>query len=430
MQQISLLEHAVSSIADAGDEHLKTHFDSIQSNGEPGQQLGLPARVMRRVSAPLAPRSATVRSQRQRVSRSAATSVALSYFECWRELALPLGANCDELLVAACVGWHRTDAIAFAREWLLGEPRDQVDSPGEANEMGVIVGIAAAAAVACAIVLVARGESIFVGPCRRRLSPSSDHRALSELVLTQSGPQAAIAQQLLERAAAPWSWSLAGEVTALPADEMRTLLRCLGSSDLCDVTVIAPESGTALDLREVSPTEPGDPESQWLIDQPVAEGFRVGPVVVLRAQATVCTPDAWVLFGTDCTVGRFIRSQAEQLVPGGTAGLRKWRAPWGLTHPEDLRLRFSEEALDRWRRRVSEELAGYYPEQPERRLGVTGKAGDVFELSTMETASGHEPVGDTMVESVVERDGVPQHGLASPGGSPLLLAVVHLREVP
>lgn len=157
----------------------------------------------------------------------------------------------------------------------------------------------------------------------------------------------------------------------------------------------------------------------WVVADVIAPGFRVGKQVAVKAEVQICTIDYWVLFDESCEVARVLKARASDFVPGGTS----WRATWGLTHPEDLRELLGEPALDRWRARMIANLNPAYAGQPDRQLALTGQEGAAFEESTMQ-ADGEVPAGDSTVTGIVARNGIPQHGLACPGGSPLLLAVV------
>jgi hypothetical protein len=172
-------------------------------------------------------------------------------------------------------------------------------------------------------------------------------------------------------------------------------------------------------------------EDCWVVAaEPSADhsGFSVDGRVVMPAQVEVCTVDWWVLSNPECPVGRAVAEGSEDLIAGGSQGAPGWRASWGLSHPEDLRGRicFDEQTLDVWRKRMATDLNKHYLKRPDRCLAITGAVGDVFETSTMESPDS-QPVGDAVVVEVVKRDGVRQHGLACPGGSPLLLAVVNTR---
>ena len=136
--------------------------------------------------------------------------------------------------------------------------------------------------------------------------------------------------------------------------------------------------------------------------------------------------DYRVLTDPACPVGRAIGERSDELVSGSKTVSSVWRATWGLMYPEDLREIFDETVLDGFRRRLIAELNPHYRDRPERQLQLIGSPGEPFD-SSMETEDGRSPVGDAVVTEVVLRDGVPQYGLACPGGSSLLLAVVRTR---
>ena len=69
------------------------------------------------------------------------------------------------------------------------------------------------------------------------------------------------------------------------------------------------------------------------------------------------------------------------------------------------------------------ELNPYYIGREKRQLILTGSPGEPLD-TWVDTDDGKRPIGDATVGEVVMRDGVPQYGLACPGGSPLLRAVV------
>ena len=127
---------------------------------------------------------------------------------------------------------------------------------------------------------------------------------------------------------------------------------------------------------------------------------------------------------TDCPVGRACLSN--ELVHPRLAD--KWRAEFGLTNGEDLREIFDEPCLEAWRQRMIAEINPHYRDQPKRQLRIVGSPGEPFSDLTMMTEDGYSPMEeDSVVIEVVLRDGVPQYGLACPGGSSLLLAVVRTR---
>jgi hypothetical protein len=193
------------------------------------------------------------------------------------------------------------------------------------------------------------------------------------------------------------------------------------------VKSIAPAIGERFDHLTMSTAgEPSD-DDVWVVTEVAAPGFIVRGRTLDMAQVAVATLDSRVLLDEACPVGRLLSDRADELIPGGKAGAPTWRATWGLSHPEDLRELLGEEQLDTWRQRMMRELNGAYEENGQRQLALTGQAGAIFEPSTMDV-EGALPVGDAVVREVVAQDGVAQHGLACPGGSPLLLAVVRVNS--
>jgi hypothetical protein len=285
-----------------------------------------------------------------------------------------------------------------------------------------IIGIASAAAVLTLIALVLRGQKTG----RPNTAPSKDFEALL-MVSKEPGPVGTLACRIRERVDDPWSWSICNERIE---DDRRAILNAFAEKGLCSVSRIQPKAGEPFDPYSMTPNIPVTPDDCWVVSSEVpaeSAGFRVGNRVDLLAKVNVCTIDWWVLANPNSLVGQTISERANDLVVGGASGAARWRAPWGLTHPEDLRELFEEKDLNAWRIRVIDELNPHYQGNLERCLLITGAAGDVFESSTMET-EGPAPVGDATVTEVVERQGLAQQGLACPGGSPILLAVVRTQQ--
>jgi hypothetical protein len=322
--------------------------------------------------------------------------------------------------------WGRTTAGKLARAWLLNEKNAPVQGfmKIEVGTIAVLIGMAAAAAVLAIVLFVRRGLKASV-PNGVELLPSHDFQALRSIAEGQSDA-AQIAARLRDSAPQPWTWTASEGIANLNPADTRKLLEAFAANSACGVTRILPNRGETFDAKRMEPQFKASDDDRWLVANEVPPGrcgFELGGRKVVRPSVDVCTVDWWVLSNPACPVGRVIADRADDLVAGGAAGSLGWRAPWGLAHPEDLRELFDEPTLDAWRKRMVSELNPHYRDRQERCLSLTGAPGDVFELSTMEPA-GAVPVGDAVVEDVVERQGVRQFGLACPGGSPMLLALV------
>ncbi len=331
-----------------------------------------------------------------------------------------------ELAAEICLRWKHPKSAPLARAWLAESKLDVetlMDMDG--RTLALIVGVAAAAAVLALVIVVRRGRSVSIA--RHELAPSPDFRALV-IVAEGEGEAAAIATRIQSEVAEPWSWRLTDGLRGLSPAAKRSLLSALAERDLCEVSAFAPKAGEDFDASRMSPAVPLNADDLWVVASNTPDdrrGYRIADRVEVLAEVEVCTADWWVLSRAGCTVGEAIIERADNLIAGGRAKAASWRAPWGFTFPEDLR-GIPETVLDGWRQRLIAELNPRYRDRPERQLVLVGSPGEPFE-SSMETEDGRSPVGDAVVSEVVLRDGVPQYGLACPGGSPLLLAVVRTR---
>ncbi len=333
-----------------------------------------------------------------------------------------------EIAAALCEDWKQAPAAPLARAW-LDESDFDVESLMNTDEktLVLLVAVASAAAILAVVWLVRRGQTVRVPP-RRDLAQSADFAALAAVVAGQ-GEAASVAARIKSSVVEPWAWTAREGLGSLTVADKRVLLSAFAELGACGVQRIAPIAGDSFDIRNMTASIRVTKDDHWVVSQDSARerhGFLLGERVEVPAEVEACTVDWWVLSKPSCPVGRAISERADQLVAGGGAKAPGWRAPWGLAYPEDLRKLAVESSLDAWRQRLVNELNPYYVNHPERCVALVGKPGDVFEVSTME-AEGAPPVGDAVVAEVVEREGVPQLGLACPGGSPLLLAVVRTR---
>lgn len=366
---------------------------------------------------------------RPAIARPAAIDVHLARAEGRRRLQTattpPKEDELAAIAAAICAEWGQPRAGKLAAAWFNGKNAD-VEGLMNSDErtIAMLVGIAAAAAVLAVVYLVRRGRTARVPP-RNELAPSSDFQALCS-VAAGEGDAARVAAAVRDSVAEPWSWAARDGVSKLEIDDRRTLLEAFAINSACGVARIRPTKGDAFDAQRMVTNVKTTKDDHWVVAAEVPAGrcgFQLGGRLEIPASVDVCTVDWWLLSSSSCPVGRAIGERSEDLVAGGKTGSAGWRAPWGLAHPEDLRELFDEHSLDAWRKRLVAELNPYYRGRPERCLSIIGAPGDVFESSIMEPA-GTVPVGDAVVEDVVQRQGERQSGLACPGGSPLLLAIV------
>lgn len=331
---------------------------------------------------------------------------------------------------AICAQWEEPRAGALAEAWLKGrEVHTEELMNSDARTLAILIGTAAAAAVLAIVFLVRRGRTARI-PRLRDLAPSPDFQALCDVASGQSNA-AGVAARVRDSVAEPWVWTGRDGISKLAADDRRALLDAFAAAGACGVSRIWPAKGDRFDSQRMMTDTRTTKDDRWVVSADVSAarvGFLLGDRVEVHAHVDVCTIDWWLLSRPTCPVGRAIAERADDLVAGGQAGSKAWRAPWGLAHPEDLRKLFDESTLDLWRKRMVAELNPHYLGHPERCLAITGASGDVLESSIME-AEGSLPVGDAIVADVVERDGKGQHGLACPGGSPLLIAIVRTKSV-
>jgi hypothetical protein len=329
-----------------------------------------------------------------------------------------------ELAQELCALLGAPSAATFTNAWIGDSRLDEGDYNVEEGKLGWVIGVAAAVVVAIIVILVRRGRIVEAN--KNRFEPSDDFKWIIKLT-EEDGPVGAVARSIQSHVREPWSWSLLEGAKRLDADDRRTLLARLSELGHSGVKSIAPAIGARFDhLTMNTAGEPSD-DDVWVVTEVAEPGFTVRGRTLNMAQVAVATLDSRVLLDEACPVGRLLSDRADELIPGGNAGTPTWRATWGLSYPEDLRELLDEDQLDTWRQRMMRELNGAYGEDGQRQLALTGQAGAIFEPSTMDV-EGAPPVGDAVVREVVARDGVAQHGLACPGGSPLLLAVVRVNS--
>ena len=359
-----------------------------------------------------------------RVNRNCARRHAVKLPEIRHFSAASDNSSLADMASTTCVEWGATDAAPLASRWFEGGTPSDGDVKMDTGELALLVGTATAAIILAILWALRGGRPVRVRRRKVELAPSSDFAAIREVASGQD-EVAAVAQRLVAAAKEPWRWEIADVLahSSLDQSSLRTLCARLSALGLCNVSPIDPAVGSRFETATMSAPVNPSPEDVWIVADVRNSGYRVGAGAALKAQTEISTIDAWVLLDERCPVGRVLGSRAEDLLPGGRDGRRRWRATWGVTYPNELRDMFDEASLQAWRARVIAHMSPAYEGRPGRQLVLTGQAGAVFERSTME-ADFDVPRGDAVVAAVVERDGIPQHGLACPGGSPLLLAVV------
>lgn len=376
-------------------------------------------------SSPAVPRD----NKPQRVDINLARQVAKKHFE--RSVGeIDERLDVDSTASNICLSWNEPHAVPFAKAWL--SDHDIVEEEVMRFDMmtvAISIGVAATAAVLAIAWVVRRGRKVKVNlrPQKKEIGPSDDFKSLLR-VAKGKGLGAEVAAKLVREAEDPWSWSLEKGIEKLTRDDKHEFLNASLALGVKSVEPICPQVGETFNARTMTPAIKLTDDDCWVVANELTGahvGFSIDKQVVVKAQVEVCTADWWVLSRPDCPVGRSVVQAADELIAGGREEALWWRAPWGLKHPEDLRERlgFNEISLEVWRSRMIAELNKFYVGRDERNLNETGFAGEAFQVSTMEDPS-YQPVGDTVVVEVIHRDGVPQYGLACPGGSPLLLAIV------
>ncbi len=431
----SLLDDAVAWLSTRADRAIAARYASQARSSSQREHQSYTERAARKIPVvrrlvdepPTTPRY----EEYPRVGRSIARSSARGRVE-FPVAEIDEGLDACSVAGAICAAWREPRARSLAVAWLSDEDFDEeVVMNMDAKTIAILVGVAAAAAVLAVVWVLRRGRSVRL-PARTDISPSDDFVSLRR-VADARGQGAEVASRLIADAKEPWNWSLAPELSSLSAQEKHRLLAGFVAIGASDVQVVRPKAGEAFNARTMRPVARITDDDCWVVAGEPSDdhvGFAIAGRVVVTAQVDVCTADWWVLSQRDCPVGRAVADGADDLIAGGRDGAAGWRAPWGLTHPEDLRgrLGFDEPTLEAWRARMASGIKKYYVKRPDRCLAITGMVGEGFETSTMEDPHG-PPVGDAVVVDVVLRDGIPQHGLACPGGSPLLLAVVSTKPV-
>ena len=344
--------------------------------------------------------------------KAIASAASLTEFKSPRDLAREL-----------CVLLEAQAAEPLVMAWFDNSALDEGDAVVDMGNLGWVIGVAAAVVVAVVVVLVRLGRSVHAPHVSE--SPSRDFDLIRE-VAEEDGPGAAAAQMLKEQATEPWRWDLVDGVSCLEEAARRALLLRLAEQIDSGVETVEPNAGGRFDPQTMSTVDDLSQDDIWVVTEMFEPGFTLRSRTLAPARVGVATLDSCVLLDDSCPVGRLLKERADELIPGGSDSAATWRATWGLSHPEDLRNLLDEAVLDGWRKRMIAELNDGYPGEKARQLVLTGEKGGLFERSAMDV-EGDPPAGDAIVEALVDRDGVPQHGLACPEGSPLLLAVVRTR---
>lgn len=325
-----------------------------------------------------------------------------------------------QVAVRICSARGRSRAGALAQAWLC---RGDFRLEDDVSEWEAVVGVAAVAAVWATVIVLRRGES--VSTRRGKLAPSADFETLCQ-VASCGGEIGGVAETLRKAVETPWCWRIDDAVCTIGVEALRSLLAAFAEHDSSGIQRFQPKAGDRFDRDKMAHAPTPNPDDEWVVaaDTPLqCAGFARKGIVLCHADVSIETSDWHVVASPGCAVGQDIRRRPDEYILGGEAQAARWRAPWGIAHPEDFRERFDERTLATWQERVVTELAVYYPDRPERCPCITGIVGHPYELSTMEQV-GDETIGDAVVAEVVERNDVPQHGLACPGGSALLFAVV------
>ena len=424
----SMRVNVVSWLADQFDEVLRRRAArATQHSGRRSKKPGLLRRGLRQAKEVVVSGAAEPPVQYQRVRRYMARSHAEKLqAEALRTVAsIARIESPRDLAARLCELLGASSAASLTAAWFENRDLGEGDANVDMGNLEWVIGIAAAVVVATVVLLVRRGREVQAH--RQRLSPTEDFKLLLE-VAKEEGAAGDVARSIQSKATEPWRWNLVDGVAGMEERVRRDLLRRLAVWEGSKVESVDPDVGVRFDPRTMSTADDVNQDDLWVVTETLQQGFIVGGRTVDTARVAVATLDSRVLLDGACPVGRLLNERADELVPGGRAGVATWRATWGLTHPEDLRELLDEAVLDGWRKRMIDEINDAYPGSKTRQLVLTGKKGAIFEPSTMDV-EGAPPVGDAIIEDLVARDGVPQHGLACPGGSPLLLAVVRISTV-
>ncbi len=331
-----------------------------------------------------------------------------------------------------CDLFSSLDSKALARDCIQGQKSEVRKLDMSPETALLVVAIAGAATILAFVVSARRGKPLtWQG---KSLQVSSDFASLQR-VRNAKGPEAELAQRVIDTALSPWDFTLKDGLSSLSAAEKRSLLRVLVQDDLHreSLVEVLPRAGVAFDGKEMQTGQPLPKDGVWVVmsdTAPEDAGFQYLGHVLVVARVTVCSADWWCLSAgyPDCPVGRAVSNQTAHYLGSSPEVARLWSARHGFNTFGDLRTEFDEVSLARWRREFSERLKEWYPPRSEHVPMVMGASGEMYDQSIMR-AIGDVHVEQARVWRVVERDGEPQVGYGCPGAAPLLYAIVELEEV-
>jgi hypothetical protein len=294
--------------------------------------------------------------------------------------------------------------------------------------IGLILGVAAAAAV-LALIVMARRRGLARLP-GRELRVADDFAALQRL-RQQGGAAGSIAQRIIDSEREPWTFALEVALRAVAPPDQRVLLHALADAGI-GIEKVRPLVGELFDSGTMQAATVMDGESRWVVAQPVdvaMMGYRRGARMLARAEVSTCTADWWCLAhaAPECPVGRVVREDPEKYTGLDPEYVTGWTVAQGFRAIADLRRDFDESILQRWATRYSSDLHRRYPDQSTHHLVRHGEVGESYDPSVMKAVGG-DPVADARVVVIEQRDGLPQHGFGCRGAPPLLYAVVRVEE--
>ena len=171
-------------------------------------------------------------------------------------------------------------------------------------------------------------------------------------------------------------------------------------------------------------------EGSWLVREILEQGFSLPDGIPISRATVQCETTDWRVLSThDHPISTYVLESERGFVSDDLGYRCSWRARQGFLDAHRLRDQFDERALQDW----AVSLATAFADGPTKgSAGVperVGAPGQRF-LSLQMIQNGADVLGDADVVSIVDRDGVPQFGLAAARGLALLPAVVEVRERP
>jgi hypothetical protein len=333
----------------------------------------------------------------------------------------------EDLVDDICEERNTPDAFNLACAWIKKDAKELINIM-DIVDINLIV--AAVVAVVIALVLLARRSSP-VKAHRTEFHVSKDFAAL-QIIRDQGGDAADLASKLIKQEQKPWGFRLESAVEQLINNtDKRLLLSALECLDI-NVKKISPKRGDVFVKEEMSGELVVENGSTWIVAEQVPKekiGFRRYDKVMVKADVDACTADWFCLTMVDdeCPVAETVMSDTERYVGLEARYAPSWTINQGFSTFADLRSKFDEGTLVKWKSELRGRLLQWYTVDSERIPENIGEEGDRYDASVMRSVD-EAPEADARVVAVEERDGHHQVGFGCKNAPPLLYAIVRVEE--